>query len=467
MARVVQRRSTPPYLLIVFVFLFLIATVVAVLMYLKSDELTAQLAAEKDKTKAVGTTEELNAARALASGAPKGTSYLKAYQDELRKLAQLVDSRATAADAYGRVENLDVAEPFTKNKGVLPLVDDLKEALTAKDVTIRELTGKFDLARENQAKAEQALEAVSDMVKELQAQSEAGTAKVVADIANLKEADAAERQEIRRELEKKQADIMNQVVQLEAEKRGLHRRIADLERDKQEIVDAKREAAAQMRVSENIASSMTNQPAGKIMKVYDDTVYINLGKNDKVLPTMTFSIYPAGPVTDENKLKGTLEILQVSDTTSECRITNRYASSGTITAGDIIGNITFVRNRTFVFVVKGGFDMSGSGRATAEGASAIRDMVVRNGGKLMDNVTIATDILVIGAEPPTPPRPGDDATEAEIDIFTQQMQVVREYNKAIEEADKYKIPILNANRFMALIGHQPGSVELPRLVQGN
>ena len=54
MARVVaQRRSNPPYLLILFVFLFLLSTVAAVMFYINWDKANKELATERTDTKKI------------------------------------------------------------------------------------------------------------------------------------------------------------------------------------------------------------------------------------------------------------------------------------------------------------------------------------------------------------------------------------------------------------------------------
>ena len=58
MARVVQRRTSPPYLTIVFVFLFLVATTLAVVFYLSADKTNKNAASDRELLESLITNRE-------------------------------------------------------------------------------------------------------------------------------------------------------------------------------------------------------------------------------------------------------------------------------------------------------------------------------------------------------------------------------------------------------------------------
>ena len=459
MARVVQRRNNPPYLLILFVFLFLIATVVAVLMYLKNDELNQSLAEVKGKLDKVGSTSDVATATAeMAQAGAKGTALLF-YRSEMSTWKESI-LPAKPDEIRPEWNRMVAAEPRIQDMGLIPWIKHLNIDRDAKDKEIGSLNEALVAANRQTMDAKNALDDMAAEIEKIGKDRQDEAEAIQQTIATLSSDDQAKWEKLEERLGLQLATARKQADQARADWEKVNREKLELQKQIQSLIAAKQESAA---LSSLDPSTITNQPDGKIMRVLNDKVFIDLGKSDKVQPAMTFSIYPAGPTTDESKLKGTLEILQVGETTSECRIINRYTAAGTITVGDIIGNIAFVRNQTFRFVVRGQFDMMGSGRSTSD-AAVIRDMIARNGGKLMDDVSVATDFLVLGESPETPEKPGDDATEDEIDRYIQQMKVVADYDKARNEAMKYGIPILNANRFMALIGYQPGKTELPTLL---
>jgi len=466
MARVVQRRSNPPYLLILFVFLFLIATVVAVLMYLKNDEMTLQLKAVNQQLDDTGTRKERDDTTAQLKSqsiAPKGKTLIGFHVDEVAKLKEIIvfDNQVNAAAARSQFDRLVTADSRAKD-GLIHFIGVLKEELKAKDTEIDQLNKKLQFAESDATAARSTLDGIKDMIATFTTENARRAEAIRQEVAKLSSADQAKWQSIEELMEQQQAAARQQGDRTKAELTKLGQQNVNLQKQLAEFVDAKRRDSQKVDVS-----SMANQPAGKILRVLNDTVYINIGRKDKIQPAMTFAIFPAGPVTDEKKLKGTLEVLQVGETTSECRITNRYDTAGPVLTGDIIGNVAY-STRTYYFVVKGHFDMTGSGKKTSEGAAVIKDLIARSGGKLMDDVNIATDFLIMGDCPPVPTKPSEDASDIEVEIYTQQMRVIQDYEKARKEAEKFFIPVLNDNRFLALIGYQPGKTELPKLlVQGD
>jgi len=464
MARVVQRRNNPPYLLILFVFLFLIATVAAVLTYLKNDELTNSLADATKKISEFGNSTEQATARTqlgAQAGLTKNTSLIGFYQKETSSLKDSI--LPGKPDEYrARLDRLVAAESRVRDMGLIPWIEHLNSELKLKDSEAGLLKESLAMAKEDAERAQNALDGVAKVIDKITKDRQADTAAVQEAIEKMGDDNRNSWERLEDRLAQQLATAKTQADRAKSDWEKVNKDRQDAEKKLQALIAAKK-AERDMRPLD--LASMTNQPDGKILRVLNDRVYINMGHGDKVQPAMTFSIYPAGPAIDENKIKGTLEILQVNDTTSECRVVSRFPSSGAVAPGDLIGNVAFVRDQTFYFVVKGQFDITGAGRTTSDGVTVIKDMITRSGGRLMDDVTVATDFLVMGESPEVPEKPGDDATEDEIDRYIQQMKVVQDYDKAHDEAAKYGIPILNSNRFMALIGYQPGNIDTTKVVQ--
>jgi len=469
MARVVQRRSTPPYLLIVFVFLFLVATVVAVMMYLDRDKLGQQVVSMKSTNEQIfRSQEELTRAMAdkTAAGA-KGDSLIKFLQDEVSVLTELLDMKTNSIpnDAPVRMALRARYPQLAKYqadlaRGLFKFVEDKNLAMNTQKAQIDSLTDDLKAAKESRDNADKALQAVNaqlDAHKEEIEKKNAEIAKLVDTIKSSNDTSWAE-------LLKKNAE---ELAQMAKDNENAKKEMAKLATAKGKIdAEMARLLAEIAAVKPKMdVSRMAKQPDATILRVDDGTtVYVDLGKNEKVQPGMTFSVYPTGETTDETKLKGTLEVLHVGESTTECRITNKYGQNA-IAVGDIISNPAFARNQIYTFVVKGIFDMSGTGKANTDGASQVKEMITHSGGKLSDHVSVGTDFVVIGEAPTIPAKPGDDATEHDLEVYEQQMKVMKDYDDAKTEAGKYGIQILNLNRFLVLIGYQPGKVELNKLVQ--
>ena len=77
------------------------------------------------------------------------------------------------------------------------------------------------------------------------------------------------------------------------------------------------------------------------------------------------------------------------------------------------------------------------------------------GGTVVEGDTLPGDLdfLVLGAEPPRPVPPPDDASAVVIADFIKKNEANAKYNELFRQAREAQIPVLNANRFFILIGH--------------
>jgi hypothetical protein len=103
-------------------------------------------------------------------------------------------------------------------------------------------------------------------------------------------------------------------------------------------------------------------------------------------------------------------------------------------------------------VVEGLFDLRGQGKATMSGAEEVKSLIQRMGGKLAADVDYRADYLVVGDEPSKPPKPKDDADPTANAVYQEQLKVWDRFQAALKAAKDDKIPVLNANRFLELVG---------------
>src|SRR5688572_32081069 len=101
---------------------------------------------------------------------------------------------------------------------------------------------------------------------------------------------------------------------------------------------------------------------------------------------MTFEVYDRNegipPIGDPNndanlpKGKGSLEVVRVGVTSSECRIVN---ANGAMVEGDIIANLIFDRNVKNKFLVYGNFDLTRTGKINPQDAEIIKRLITQWG----------------------------------------------------------------------------------------
>ena len=209
------------------------------------------------------------------------------------------------------------------------------------------------------------------------------------------------------------------------------------------------------------APDLSRYPKGKIVAVFlqEHRVYIDKGRNDKVTPGLTFEVFDqsTGIPQDKKDLKSrgkaSIEVVNVSENTSECRIT-RLDPKVQLVEGDVLANAVYDPNMKFKFVVFGDFDIDDQGQSTSADKRRIEAMVVDFGGSLQPDITPDTDFLVLGLEPKQPRKLAPDDTNPErIKEYQAALRKVQLYEDAIKRARDLSIPILNQNRFLGLTGY--------------
>lgn len=459
MARIVGKRSGPPYLLVVFVILFLMATAVAVLMYLNSDK-TEQLAAERAQTlkKLAGDIARDEKLQAMLKEVEKNAqenpsqthSVLGNMQSQIADLTQAITGASTSAEeaksaAESAFKRMDVKQ------GLATEVKQLRDRLEAKDQELKDKdkqtealkTEKNQVAEQNSAmaaKQKTELEKLGKEITGLRDQLDTSQKKFEKDLTAAR--DEAKKGEVERD-----AKI--------AEKNTEIQRFTKLIEVKDNLIAKLQEELGKSVTHTKNPEDIPPKPVGKIMKVVESAklCYVNIGADQQVTPGLTFVVYPEGGVgTGDPNGKARIEVSNVGKSTSECQIT-RQKDSDPVVAGDVIVNVAFSTGRSQAFVVEGLFDLYNDGRATERGAEEVRNMITRFGGKIAKELDFRTDYLVLGEEPSTPPKPKTGtADESGNKLYEKAMQDCDHYKAVRQAATTMKIPILNTARFLALVG---------------
>ena len=452
MARVVQRRKSPPYALIVFVFLFLIASTLFVLQYMKVDEI--------EKT----SLEHLTALKQLANSAersqPEIQGMIRTFKKEGHSVyAQLSQSNSTltqkmtgtitdAEDAITKAD--DLFKEIKSNRGLIQEVRDALKKLSAALSQIDDLKRQQEqIAAERDAKQKTITKLQADLAAKAQELN-----KTIADIkatgqqretAHQGEMDAAKKEWglVRSDLNKKIADLVKDV---EEQKREIKRQETLYKAIEKKFSDYR----------PKIAPNVARKPDGEILRVVEeaDRCYINLGLKDRIIPGLTFSVYSQAGIPESGEGKGKIIVTNVSDTISECRIAMQDKKDP-ILANDLIANLVYDVLRQYTFVVEGEFDLHGRGEPSQDGAKEVRLLVQRFGGKNAKEVEIDTDFVVMGEAPLRPAKPKESAPPQVWEIYRKQVEIFDRYHGVRQLAQSLRIPILNASRFIAFMGYAP------------
>ena len=189
----------------------------------------------------------------------------------------------------------------------------------------------------------------------------------------------------------------------------------------------------------------------------NDLVYINLTQADRIQPGLTFEVFKRNSIVradEPHELTGvaTIEVVRSTQTSSVARIVYLDPRVG-LTVGDKVVNIAYDRNAIYEFVVHGAFDINNIGTPAMADNRRVQGMIQGWGGKVVDELTYQTDYLVLGIPPKRAGTLSEDATVVDIEINEAKKRIWAKYQALAAEAEKLKIPVLNQNRFLRLIGY--------------
>lgn len=250
--------------------------------------------------------------------------------------------------------------------------------------------------------------------------------------------------------------------QYEATRRALEDEVDNLGRENQVLqgrIDEFERMRAQVQLrakdpSWHVDGNVIDVPSGA------DQIFINKGRRDRIVLGMTFEVY-----TDANQIrvnpqtgelprgKASIQVVTVNDATSVAKIT-RSSPGQPVIRGDVIANAVYDPKQQYKFLVHGVFDVDGDGRPTETEAEYIRSLVMQWGGIVVsgDSLPGDLDFLVLGAQPPNPPPPPQNAPQALINDWIKRKEAHDLYNRLFKSAQDAQIPVLNANRFFILTG---------------
>ena len=507
MARTIPRRKSPPYLLIIMVFLFLTSTGLAVKMHMDREKAVKE-AAQAKKIMAVvvnkenlklavaqyvdgqDVTQEANvddkgysvedlcqlwrekADSATARGTDatvvswqhanlldlvqyivgKDASYREARKmvEQLRAEIKAEDPRKTMSGLVSEIRTLRAIVVKLQGKnGEGGTIGVLKKARTAEEDKVRDMGEKLkDLAATHRDQTNALGKQIAD-----QAEKFRGELATMSDNLKAERSEHTEKRDLlHAEVQKKTTEADKLKMDLRTIETKVSMRDTQIAQLKDRINILERRKTAETRLVKKISSD------GGVMSDPDRQgyCYINIGANDGVRRNWTFAVYPQGPITEETKAKGAIVVTRVLPDVSECRLTKDVGGEvAAIAKGDLIANLAFDKSRTYTFVIEGIFDLHGTGRATLAGGTAVKALIRNYGGKVVDKVVVNTDYVVLGQELPKPVEPSQDAPPQVRKAYEDNLKIWQRYNDVKKKAIELRIPVLNSNRFLDYIGQMP------------
>jgi regulator of replication initiation timing len=463
-----KQSSAVFYALLTFVGLFVAATTVAVIYYVRAEKYRTEAARLQTDMSELANPQEWGNRGKIVGTRQSRKTYLGIMVDYLDKtVALVIGGPVEPTSAEVKVANTvrdvnetiklvqqDIAEALDPNStGLASIAQKLKakldstmneKAAVAKEY--QDLKSTFDVAIQEQKKREQDLLAEKDKYH----QQVLDITGKYDDLKSLMEKTADERaQTLMAQLQQERDNLKNtndQLLKTNAElamtQDRMRRALEELEKVKP---PPQREALAY-------------QPDGKVVLVDEQAgvVHLSIGSASRVYRGLTFSVYDRNaPIPTDGKGKAEIEVFNLERNVSAARIV-RSEKKNPIARDDIVANLIWGSDKANVFVVVGDFDLEGDGNINFDAISKIRTLIEKWGGSVADNVSAQTDFVVLGQAPLVPKEP--TVADLELDPTAKEkhqaaVQRLNHYKEVQSRAEALRIPIFKYDRFLDFIGY--------------
>jgi hypothetical protein len=465
-----QQSSAVLYTLIIFVGLFIAATTIAVIYYIKAEEYRTTAAtlegqiddlADSRERQAMGTIvgmKESNKSRLatmvdyldqmvsiIAGGVPEPTS-----AEVKVKNASTEASNALKLVQESRLVGIGSIDPNATGlvriiRGLKTAMDEATNAGVALKAQLKELQDRFDDAMTAGFAKEQILLAEKDKLQQQ-------VNEVVQDYNELK---VLMQQTADEQVKTLMAQLEEERANLKALNQDLLKTKAELETAEDMLKRSQEELAKVRPPPDREVAAFKND--GEIILVDEQAkvVHLNIGSDNHVYQGLTFSVYDRNaPIPKDGKGKAEIEVFDVSKDFSAARIL-RSEIKRPILQGDIVANLIWDSDKTNVFVIAGDFDLNNDGIIKPDSTDKIKGFIEKWGGKVADAISIDTNYLILGKQPQVLKKPTPDELELDpraMEKYEASLQRLNQYKDVQSRAQALWIPIFNYERFLYFIG---------------
>ncbi|MBE0535790.1 MAG: hypothetical protein IH624_08980 [Phycisphaerae bacterium] len=464
-----SQSSAMMYTLIAFVTISIIATVCAVYFYVKAEDYKTQRNT-KDETliKHANASEQMQTAKIVGKPA-QGKTILGTMDNLLNEMVSAIigtipeDMPATVKANDAKVKINETFEVLV-NDGIVSSTEGVNLIQI-----VRQLKGHLDTLNENQRQLAQRYLKLQDDFDAAEAESRFKEQQLI-DEKNRFQALADDVQakfdELRRIANKStEEQVQIYMDKLEKEQAKVKERGMELLTTQEELKNTKNSLAMALEKLEAIKGGGLDievaafKPDARIVRIDDQAkvVYLDIGSKDHVFRGLTFSVYDRNaPIPDDGKGKAEIEVFQVSENVSAAKI-NESSKKNPIVPEDIVANLIWDSRTSNRFVVAGDFDFDGNGAIDADGDEKMIQLIERWGGRIVGEVTIETDFVLLGIKPSPLPRPTTE--DIQIDPTVEQkyeasLQAGQRYEEIFSRAASLRVPVINQERFLHLIGYR-------------
>jgi len=426
--------------------------------------------------------------RAKEAGRDIWREVLDKYQGEGATLVDVIEAKEKLANEYRfeihRLTDRLLGDPFSTQQGqqlrqsvsdvlnsTKDILDQCSGALKKSYQVIGEQGGEAQMTS-MQVAIRSAIQRIEALVLEVRQNNQSmddlkGRIKGLQDeLAAAKEEHARQVEQLNQKLKDERARLttaLNRAVQQSGQFNEETKRVRDqllAERKQSKIEVEKRER--KILTLDNVLNDLKEKlerlgtlptelaADGHIVQVAElgSVAYADIGKKDGVLLGMPFSVFsPAEFGKEEPRPKASARVVRIMDDASELRVA--VQGDEPIVAGDVLHNPVYDRGRRLRFLLIGKIDMDGDG---TDDAGSLKALIQELGGRVETKLSVQTDYLISGEQPPLATAPAQDAGPMEQQLYEEARAAFVAYTTAIDRAKDFGIPILSLNRFLGLMG---------------
>ncbi len=469
-----RQNNTVLNTLITFVALFIVAAVIAVIFYVKSEEHKTNAADLQSKMDEMATKSELRKIGTIVGAKDRKKSRLGTMVEYLDRTTTLIlgsQPEDTSAEVKIDAINKKVKEALAslakeeladkgiklETVGLVPITEkltaklnDTKQSELAIKAQHKQLQDKFDDAMAAGFEKEQALLAEKEKYQQQFKTIEENYSELKIMMEQTSE-----------------QQVQTLMTQLEEERTNRNKTNKELLKTQAELKIAQN----RMRRSQEKLQTLVPPPDSEVAAYKHDgkvilidrgskTVHLNIGSRDHVYRGLTFSVYDkSAPIPKNGKGKAEIEVFDIGKNISIARIIKSDVRRPVI-LDDIIANLIWDSTKMNVFVVSGRFDLDGDSYSDYNAVEKITALIEKWGGRVSDDVSIDTDFLVLGLPPKTIKKPTFEQMEVDpmaMEKYERSLQKLERHKEAKKQAEILSIPVFNTERFLYFVGYKKQS----------
>jgi len=464
-----KQQNSTMITLVIFVALFFVAAILAVVFYLNAENYRTRGTDLQRQVDDLASRSEVQGLSTLVGAKESGRSWLGAMVDYHNRLLLLllgtpvdstsaelksVTAQTRAAETIQLAKTHIEGETIDPNTGLVPMakklmavIDNIKTSNQGLKKQVDKLQNDLDdMVKAGQEKEKELSKQMVDLKKS--AEDANKQCELYQKLVNDTSDERAKTLESRWKQEGNRADQLNQdLLKTRAELDQTHQRLK-IAMDKLYKIEPAPDRGA-----------VVYKPDGKVTVVDEQArvVYLNLGSKDRIYQGLTFAVYDgAGAIPKDGKGKAEVEVFRIMPDTCVARVVS-LDPRHPIVMDDIVANLIWDKDKVYKFALVGDFDVNRDGRVDQDGTEAVVRLMEKWGAQSTDEISAQLDAVIIGLPPQVPAKP--TANDIEADPTADQ-----KYNTAQKRLDHYKaiqeqakdlmIPILPYDTFLYLVGYR-------------